>query len=340
MLASPIRNAYQSRLPLAELNIAARVMDFVSLPDYAPPPGAQAHAIAAPDGVALRAGLFPAPGEEKGGVILLPGRAEFIEKYYEVIGELHARGFSVAAMDWRGQGFSSRQLADPAKGHIDDFQTYENDLRFFLDHFALKRLKGPHLILAHSMGGGIVLRMLARGRADIAAAVLSAPMTRVIADDFKRMAARLLARLAVAAGLGEMQAPARSEIRPAPFEANRLTSDRARYERFRALQKAASQACVGAPTFHWLLGALRLSDFLNDPRRLRAIKTPVLIVSPRDDRIVDVRSHDAVAASLPNGRIVRAPGARHEILFETDDKRRIFWDAFDEFLGELASFAD
>ena len=52
---------------------------------------------------------------------LFQGRAEFIEKYFETVRELRARGFAVATIDWRGQGGSERALADPRKGHVGDF---------------------------------------------------------------------------------------------------------------------------------------------------------------------------------------------------------------------------
>ncbi len=67
-------------------------------------------------------------------MVVLTGRAEFIEKYStEIVGELLARGYAVAAMDWRGQGLSDRPLADRGKGHIDNFTTYMADVRLFLD---------------------------------------------------------------------------------------------------------------------------------------------------------------------------------------------------------------
>ncbi|WP_204328396.1 alpha/beta hydrolase, partial [Stenotrophomonas maltophilia] len=60
----------------------------------------------------------------KGTVCLLQGRAEFIEKYYETIGDLRRRGFAVVAFDWRGQGESARDVADPHKGHVGRFGHY------------------------------------------------------------------------------------------------------------------------------------------------------------------------------------------------------------------------
>ena len=47
-----------------------------------------------------------------GTACLFPGRAEFIEKYFEVVADLRRRGYAVAIMDWRGQGGSERALAN------------------------------------------------------------------------------------------------------------------------------------------------------------------------------------------------------------------------------------
>ena len=82
----------------------------------------------------LRYACWNAPGTARGTVVLLTGRGEFIEKYAtEVTGELLQRGFSVAALDWRGQGLSDRPLSEHDAGHIDNFSTYIADLKLFLD---------------------------------------------------------------------------------------------------------------------------------------------------------------------------------------------------------------
>ena len=49
-----------------------------------------------------------AAARRKGTVCIFPGRTEFIEKYFEVVRDLRARGFAVAVLDWRGQGLSDR----------------------------------------------------------------------------------------------------------------------------------------------------------------------------------------------------------------------------------------
>jgi hypothetical protein len=61
-----------------------------------------------PDGVRLRYAVSPGLPGGRGTVCILPGRADFIERYFETIRDLQARGYAVAILDWRGQGGSDR----------------------------------------------------------------------------------------------------------------------------------------------------------------------------------------------------------------------------------------
>ena len=71
-------------------------------------------------GLAALCALGAAAGR-KGTVCLFQGRAEFIEKYYETVRDLRARGFAVATLDWRGQGLSQRAAARSAQGPCRQF---------------------------------------------------------------------------------------------------------------------------------------------------------------------------------------------------------------------------
>ena len=88
----------------------------------------------------------PPPGR-KGTVCLFQGRAEFIEKYFETVRDLRARGFAVATLDWRGQGLSERALADPRKGHVRNFSEYDTDLEAFMSEVVLPDCPPPMFAL-------------------------------------------------------------------------------------------------------------------------------------------------------------------------------------------------
>ncbi|MBL8547160.1 MAG: alpha/beta hydrolase, partial [Hyphomonadaceae bacterium] len=97
-------------------------MAFVRVPGNEPPDGAEEHWLEGRGGVKVRVLTAPATrGEARGSVIVAPGRTEFIEKYFEVIRELQARGFAVFCIDWRGQGLSGREVENSLKGHVVSF---------------------------------------------------------------------------------------------------------------------------------------------------------------------------------------------------------------------------
>jgi alpha-beta hydrolase superfamily lysophospholipase len=131
-------------------------------------------------GIRLRTARWILPDAEAHGTVLLAqGRTEFIEKYYEVIAELLQRGLSVVTFDWRGQGLSSRQLADPLKGHINDFSEFDADIACVVTKVLQEHGTKPYFALAHSMGGNITLRYLRDYPHEFDRAVLPAPMLAV-----------------------------------------------------------------------------------------------------------------------------------------------------------------
>src|SRR5215813_13544469 len=117
------------------------------------PPGANVLAIPTRDKVTLRAAYWSCGETCSGTVAILPGHAEFIEKYFEVIGELLRRNFDVAILDWRGQGLSGRLADDPRKGHIRDFRAYGHDLEALVEQVLAPFCRPPWFALGHSMGG-------------------------------------------------------------------------------------------------------------------------------------------------------------------------------------------
>ena len=50
-------------------------------------------------------------------------------------------------MDWRGQGHSSRQLADPRKGHVESFSDFEIDVETFMQQVVLPNCRPPYFAL-------------------------------------------------------------------------------------------------------------------------------------------------------------------------------------------------
>jgi len=288
--------------------------------------------VLAQDGLTLRAVRWTSPSP-RGTVAIVPGRGEFIEKYFETIEELRQRNLDIVIMDLRGQGLSERELANPHKGHIDDFLIYERDLAALGRQVLRAYCPKPWFALGHSMGAAILLAHARHGEDLFERMVLTAPMIDIGRLRFPR-ATRAAIEVFDIIGLGGAFVPG-GGIMPFtkfPFERNLLTSDEQRYTRLKAITEAAPELTIGDPTIGWMNAAFRIMRQFEDPDYARRTITPILILAAGADRIVKTRAIEAFASRLKAGRHLTIPYARHDLLLENDAIRSQFWAAFDAFV--------
>jgi lysophospholipase len=291
------------------------------------------------EGNRLRAEVFDAaPGVNSRGVcVLLHGQTEFIEKYLEVIGELNARGFTVATFDWPGQGGSYRMLPDPLKAHIGDFSVYDTALWAFMDQVVAPISSKPPVVLAHSMGGHMTLRALHDHPGKFTCAVLSAPMLRALTRGYPRFLAIAAMQLQNLFGKGNDWIWGMDQRDPfkVNFDGQLVTTDRARFDRTQDFLKSHPDLRLAGPTWGWLKQATLSMDAMMAPGYAEAITTPVLLCAAGHDRIVDVTAEYDFVKRLPRGELLDLKDSEHEILMENDLIRSRFWEAFDGFVGKF-----
>jgi lysophospholipase len=308
-------------------------MAFVRIPGNPEPDGAETLWFEGQGGVRLRAMLAPAAGSARGTILLCPGRTEFVEKYFEVARELTRRGFIVLCMDWRGQGLSAREAGNPLKGHIATLDDAGADLQTALQLFR-DRLVRPHIGLAHSMGGAIMLRALQTRRVEVDAAVFSAPMWGI--PQLSGIV-RGYARFMTSMGWGKSYAPGvTTRWKRENFRKNLVTHDQDRHARCQDLIEAEPRLALAGPTLSWLAAAAEAIDGFAQPNALEHLRIPVLVASAGQERLVDNASHARVAGALSDATHIVVPGARHEIMMETDEIQRPFWEAFDRLVERVA----
>jgi lysophospholipase len=308
--------------------------DLIATDDNPIPQGADCRVLTTADGVELRFAFWPSGVEAaRGSVALLQGRAEFIEKYFEMIEHFRQRGFSVIAFDWRGQGGSQRLARNPGKGHVWRFSDYHDDLAAIF--LAMRELAAaePWFAVAHSMGAAILLDRLVRGPIPVARSALCSPMiglSRDIAPHWAEVGASALSRI----GFGRIFIPGgRSRsIATKPFNNNRLSSDSSRYARNAGILTAAPELGVGDPTVRWLATAYRAMNMLADPSFPPKIKAPLLILASGADRVVSTQVTERFAARLKTGEAIVIRGARHELMMERDFFRDQALAALDAFI--------
>jgi lysophospholipase len=308
-------------------------MDLISIPANPVPEDAVTRTVTTPDGVELRFARWAPPPGRKGTVCLFQGRSEFIEKYFETIRDLRARGFAVATLDWRGQGLSQRSLRNSRKGYVRSFDEYAIDLDTFINEVVLPDCPPPHFALAHSMGATILLRAAYHGNRTFDRTVLLAPM--IALPGLRRTrGTRIVVRAMRLAGLGMSYVPGGDStvMMQRPFIGNLLTSDPVRYARNVAVLEAKPELGIGWPTVAWADAAFRAMSEFASPGYALKVRQPMLIVAAGLDQIVSTPAIDEFSVRLRAGSHLIVPGARHELLMEQDRFRGQALAAFDAFV--------
>lgn len=282
-------------------------------------------------GVKIRYAVFrSAAREAKGTVVLLQGRSEQIEKYFETINELTARGLWVATFDWRGQGGSGRMLGDPLRGHVVRFSDYEADLNHFLEQVVLPDTRLPFFIVAHSMGALVALSRAPELESRIDRMVLAAPFLALAGQVMSQRSITMIANTASFFQLGGRTF--RKHPPAPPFEGNALTGDRRRFERNMAICNAFPDLTLGQPTARWLKESLSAIARVSRQEHLTRIRIPTLVLCPTLDPIVPRSTLNAFARKFRAGRLIEIDGARHELFSEADRYRAQAMAAIEAFI--------
>jgi len=295
----------------------------------------------APDGWPVRRARIEGGnggGAVRGSLLFLAGRGDHMEKYAETLGDWADRGWAVESFDWRGQGGSGRLGPDNLLGHAEDFEGWVADLAAYGADWRA-RTPGPHVAVAHSMGGHLLLRALAEGRVKLDAAVLVAPMAGIHAGALPHLVAEGIASAACALGHSGRSLWSLRSRTPRQVEAlrKRLTHSRERFEQEQHLRRHRPELVMDAPSWGWLRAAYRSISQLDRRGAVEGIDLPILILASKADRLVPASAIARVARRLPHARLhFYGNEAAHEILREVDSVRDDALARIDAFLDEQA----
>jgi lysophospholipase len=296
------------------------------------PTGAAIASWTAPDGWPLRTLAWPQANSAKvrGSLIFAGGRGDFIEKYLEPLAHWHRLGWNVTSFDWRSQGESQ---GDIRGGHLDSFDALATDGAALIEAWTAEA-PGPHAAIGHSMGGHLLLRIIAEHQLRLDAAVLVAPMIGINSWPLPPALAQLVAQgfcmlgwssVPVWSGGGKFRTgdgSQRSKI---------LTSCAERYaDELWWLQQRPGFS-LGSPTWGWLNAAFRSVAKLT-PAKLEAIDLPVLMLGTERDRLVSPAAIRWAAGLLPKAELIMYRTAAHELLREADPVRLDALARIDAFL--------
>ncbi|QDP00002.1 alpha/beta fold hydrolase [Thalassotalea sp. PS06] len=280
-------------------------------------------------------------------VVISPGRAEGYLKYQEVVFDLTNNGFNVAIVDHRGQGLSEREQEERHRGYVQSFDHYVEDLQLVLEQAIAPNCQGPLFLLGHSMGGTIASLYGQKYPERFQAIALSAPMFGIDTGGIPDWLATTMVGLG--SGLNSVFSDkawyffGHGPYQQKPFAENELMHSEIRYQIFKDTWQQHPKAQLGGVTFAWLNAAIDAMD--NALNNISQFKAPVLILQAEQDTVVDNQAQQVFCEKLAalnktscvqDGPVV-IKGARHEILFESDDMRQeglsTILDFFNDYLS-------
>ena len=267
----------------------------------------------------------------RGTVVLLHGRNECIEKYFETINDLTALGFWVATFDTRGQGASERLLKNVHAGHVRRFADYQRDISQFLEQVVLPDTRLPFFLLAHSTATLAALAMAPTLSNRIERMALCSPFITLSGQSVPTPIIRLVATALSWIGLGSIQLG--KDQRERDFNGNPLTSDMARFNRNVGIRSAHPEFFIGAPTARWLYECLKTMARVNRQDHLTDITVPTLLLAPVLDVITPYAAQEELSRNFRAAQLIPVTGARHELLQERDVFRRQALAAIDAFFA-------
>ena len=259
-------------------------------------------------------------------VTLVHGFTENEYKYAELIFSLLHNGFSVVGYDQRGHGRSWRKpgLQRLSDTHVDSFSEYVEDLKAVTET-VLASLPRPWFVFSHSMGGAVTALFLEQYPGIFDRAAFCAPMIAPNLSGLPVAAASALCRSARMFSRGSRRVsfiPPYSG--PEDFKTSAAT-DPVRFAWYDRIKAAHPEFQNNAPTYNWVLEALRVTRQILAPGAPEKITIPVFLSSAEEDTSVVSAEHQKFIDRVPNGRLITVPGSRHEIYRSPDKVLHPWW---------------
>lgn len=280
------------------------------------PPNVAASWVRARDGTRLRMAVWP--NGTKGTVLMFPGRTEYVEKYGRVASDLAEAGYGMVAFDWRGQGLADRPAHRRDMGHVLSFDEYRDDVDAFMAALEPLNLPKPWFLIGHSMGGCIGLRALYDGL-PVKAAAFTGPMWGLQMAPLLKTISPAVFALAGPFGFGKTFAPTTGPWMPLTYEGNTLTTDRDQFDYMSRQTDMHPELALGGPSLTWVKAAIDETSALME---MAPLDLPTVSIVGSGERVVDIDVVKTRMASWPRGSYLNIEGGEHEVLMESEDRRR------------------
>lgn len=269
-----------------------------------------------------------------GGVVIAHGFSESAAKFREMSYYFLKMGLNVFAIDHRGHSLSYRHTEEEQIVHIKSFSQYVSDLQAFVKQVAKPENAGfPLFLFSHSMGGAVSVQYLQTYKGDFSRAVLSAPMIAPKTAGVPAFLTQALSRSFILLGKEKKKVFVYKGFNPDRSYENSHDTSKARFDYYQKKRVSDHVLQTCAPSYRWVNEAVRVAKLNLDLRRCAKIKIPVLICQPEEDSAVVSAKEDEFVKLIPDGRLEKFTGCRHEIYMSSDETLRKYLDVIYEFLN-------
>ena len=243
-------------------------------------------------------------------IVISNGRTEYISKYFELAYDIYHSNLnvSVCLYDHRGQGLSERILADPRKGHVEDFNYYVDD---FAKIIKLVKSMGHTdvYVWGQSMGGGIAIRTAQKHQNLISGMILFSPLLGLYTKPLPNWLADGIAKVMTWLNMGERFIPGTTYYKVDPsiegLKNNQNIRSLPRWtmtENFLLpSQKEWAHETIGGGTVHFLHQILKTVKAM--AKDAHKVTIPTLLIQAGDDAHIDPKKQDSFCKRAKNCKL-------------------------------------
>ena len=276
---------------------------------------------------------YAVPEEPAGSIVIVHGFCEFFAKYHELAWLFWQAGYAFFFLEQRGYGYSEGKLPEMDLVYIDDYRTYVNDLKDFLDQVVVPKDNGLRRILfAHSMGGAVSALFLEQYHGYFEQALLSSPMLRLQAGYYPSVVTAMISLFVKLTRKTKKIGPGQQHFSDKwDFEGSCMLSE-SRYDYVYKERVKDEHYQTSAASFGWAVASMKATRRLM--KHASKIQIPVTIFVAGLDGLVDCSGFFEFSKKVPQCRILRYENAKHEIYGSGEKVRKQY---FSDLFGSIES---
>jgi lysophospholipase len=247
-------------------------------------------------------------------VVFLPGMGEPAIKYYDITTDLEIDA-TYYLWDHIGQGISFHFVPlERQKVYVDTFDTYTKTLTHFLESIRSKHK--TIIVIAHSMGGHIALKVSHEKPLLIDKLVLSAPLIEInktwVPIHFIAWLANIFP--------GEYYPPFYFLFKKNSERGNYTTTSKEKVAIYKQTKLVYPEIVRSGATLSWIRASLESIDQLKK-MSWNDYKTPLLLIQAEEDFLVSNPAQNEICKRIPTCSMKHVLKSRHELLFENKEPR-------------------